>query len=400
MTDSANRKLYAKIGCMQRETSTSTKLQLHLYRDAQCSSPYDDGATNKHRTSKGYEINGYYLSTRVSFRPAFYSCQTCTPAEVAETFNKKTGNWYDDDYITTHGKKTNTTSNGGVNKTEERINDDAYYYSNDDVASDDDARYNANVGDGSDDHQVSQTEFTYGDDFLADDDRRVLRFVDSNVNNLPILSAEPESLAVRCVGVNKPHLVFMFNFFKSHLLFTPLQLYETDFWSEIVEKNVTRSLYENYYDVGNWNMCNQIHKYSITCDNACKSLDTFRVDEWSQSDVFLLAIMCVFMAAMMLLVVAKRLKATEKARLYGDEHYKPGLRPPAMALIFLLIMSTIFVLAEVKFVNETLVFAVVTCILLFIYMLKLTLFESRRPVLLATPRHDSFENPWDHHLFD
>ena len=106
------------------------------------------------------------------------------------------------------------------------------------------------------------------------------------------------------------------------------------------------------------------------------------------------------MAAMMLLVVAKRLKAAQKARLYGDENYKPGLPPHAMALIFLLIMSTIFVLAEMKFVNETLVFAVVTCILLFIYMLKLTLFESRRPVLLATPKHDSFDNPWDNHIFE
>ena len=217
-TEYASRKLYAKIGCMQRETFTSTKLQLHVYQDAQCSIPYDDGETNKRHTSKGYEINGYYLSTRVSFRPAFYSCQTCNPDGVAETFNKKTGNWYDDDYITTHGKKTNTTSNDDGNKAEEHINDDAYFYSNDDVASNDDARYNANVGDGSDDHQASQTQYAHNDDYSAGDDRRVLRFIDPNVNNLPTMSAVPESLAVSCV------VVTMFNTFSCELFHNLINL--------------------------------------------------------------------------------------------------------------------------------------------------------------------------------
>jgi hypothetical protein len=71
-----------------------------------------------------------------------------------------------------------------------------------------------------------------------------------------------------------------------------------------------------------------------------------------------------------------------------------------MAFMFTLIMGSILTLAKLKFVNETHVFAVVTCILLFIYMLKLTLFESRRPVLLAAPRHDLFDNPLDDRLFD
>lgn len=138
-------------------------------------------------------------------------------------------------------------------------------------------------------------------------------------------------------------------------------------------------------------MCQRIYRYGVWCDEDCQALDSFRVDEWSKADVFLLVIMCVFMAAMMLLVVARRVKAGQKARMYGDESFKPGLPPLAMALIFILIMGIIVTLAKLKFVNETLVFAVVTCILLFIYMLKLTLFESRRPVLLAAPRHDMFE---------
>ena len=128
-------------------------------------------------------------------------------------------------------------------------------------------------------------------------------------------------------------------------------------------------------------------------------MDLFRTDKWSGADIFLLSIMCTFLTAMMLLVVAKRLKAQQKARIYGDDHPMPGLPPFGMAIVFCVIMAVIITLAKLKFVNETLVFAVVTCILFFIYMLKLTLFENRRPVLLAAPRHDMFDNPLDDHLF-
>jgi uncharacterized membrane protein YhaH (DUF805 family) len=147
-------------------------------------------------------------------------------------------------------------------------------------------------------------------------------------------------------------------------------------------------------------MCQRIYKYGVWCDEECRALDFFRTNQWSASDVFLLVIMCVFMSAMMLLIVAKRLKAQQKARVYGEDQPMPGLRPCAMGILFVLFLSTIVTLAKLKFINETLVFAVVTCILLFIYMLKLTLFETRRPILLAAPRHDMFENPLDAHLFD
>lgn len=160
-----------------------------------------------------------------------------------------------------------------------------------------------------------------------------------------------------------------------------------------------RSLYDNY-DVGNWNMCQRIYKYGVWCDEECRSLDNFRTDLWSTSDIILLAIMVVFLTAMMLLIVAKRLKAQQKARMYGDGKRMPGLPPLAMAIIFAVVMAVIITLAKLKFISETLVFAVVTCILLFIYMLKLTLLENQRPVLLAAPRHDMFDNPLDEDLID
>ena len=70
--------------------------------------------------------------------------------------------------------------------------------------------------------------------------------------------------------------------------------------------------------------------------------------------------------------------------------------PCAMLMLFAVVFTIIVVLAALKFVNETLVFAVVACILLFIYMLKLTLFESRKQVFLParSTRNHSLKEPF------
>ena len=85
-----------------------------------------------------------------------------------------------------------------------------------------------------------------------------------------------------------------------------------------------------------------------------------------------------------MLIFAKRVKAYEKAAIYQDEEDGPGqgLPPIVLALFFIIVLTGIIILANLRLVNETLVFAVVTCILLFIYMLKLTLFESKSPALM------------------
>ena len=99
----------------------------------------------------------------------------------------------------------------------------------------------------------------------------------------------------------------------------------------------------------------------------------------------------------MLLIVGKRMKGEKKARMYGDDDAPlPGLPPLVMAIVFLLTLGIVVIMAKLKFVNETLIFSVVACILFFVYMLKLTLFETPRPVLLAAPRH----SPLNDHLFD
>jgi uncharacterized membrane protein YhaH (DUF805 family) len=178
------------------------------------------------------------------------------------------------------------------------------------------------------------------------------------------------------------------------------QAYAQEFWAEYNEMDQQRQLYGSSYDAGDWNLCQRVYKYGIWCDNECRSLDFFRTDAWSGSDIFLLSIMTIFITGMLLLVVAKRLKAQQKAKIYGDDQPAPGLPPFGMLMVYGLILAVIVVMGKLKFVNETLVFSVVTCVLLFIYMLKLTLFENKRPVVLAAARHDLLDNPLDDHLVD
>ena len=39
-------------------------------------------------------------------------------------------------------------------------------------------------------------------------------------------------------------------------------------------------------------MSQRVHKYGMWCDAEYQALDTFRIDEWSRSDAFLVAILC------------------------------------------------------------------------------------------------------------
>lgn len=184
----ANNKLYAKIGCMDRKTFTSTKLQLHVYTDDQCSVPYEDGYSSKRHHNTGYEIDGYSFSTKVSFRPPFYSCEECAPSAIADTFNKKNTNWYDDDYISQNGQKQN---DDGGDEAEDNNDDD-----NDDYLDDDqnDAYMNANDDVNGDDAAAANDDAAAANDDAAaanDDAGRMRR------RELPALVAAPGQLEVR-----------------------------------------------------------------------------------------------------------------------------------------------------------------------------------------------------------
>jgi len=338
-------KLYAKIGCLERETYTSTKLRIHVYTDKQCSTAYDDGQTDETRSKKGWYINGSYFNPRVSFRPPFYTCSTCKPTDISSSFTKQGTYWYDDDRAANGGQIWKYFDDW---IDDYFLQDDAYFVVQEYVGNE--RLY--------DDFQ--------DDDFYTvdDDDRRNLRALDME-------EKEMESAAME--------------------KFTPekgaLEGFETQFWEE---NNKIRELEDYGYfaddSVKAWNMCTKVYKYGVWCDEDCRSLDTFRIDEWSSSDIFLLVAMCAFMGSMMMLIFAKRVKAYEKAAIYAHEEDGPGqgVPPIVLALFFIILLTGIIILANLRLVNETLVFAVVTCILLFIYMLKLTLFESKSPALMDT----------------
>lgn len=130
--DGKGNTLYAKVGCMDKETFTSTKLQLHLYTDQQCSQKYDDGQTSRQHATKGYLVSGNRVATRISFNPEFLSCQTCSPDEFSETFNKLNSNWYDDDYISQFGEKEAKNDGDDANQDDANKVDDQYYTAQDD----------------------------------------------------------------------------------------------------------------------------------------------------------------------------------------------------------------------------------------------------------------------------
>lgn len=350
----SEQKLYAKIGCLERETYTSTKLRIHVYTDKQCSVDFDDGQTENQRTRHGYEIDGYYFNAKVSFRPSFYNCASCKPEQIAEGFSKQGTFWYDDDVASNGGQMYKYFDDW---LDDYFLNDDAYFkvqeYTN---------------------NQVKYYKEDDDDFYTADDDRRRKRTLGQGE------AGEGEQIEVRQFMAAEGELEKFEQQFKNE----QRELYYDD--AAAAADDAAAAIDDS---VLSWNMCSKIYKYGVFCDEECRALDTFRIDEWSTSDIFLLGIMCVFMAGMMGLIFAKRVKVYEKAAIYADESEAPdlGLRPFPMAVIFVLVLVVVIVMAVMRLVNETLVVAVVSCILLFIYMLKLTLFESKNPAIGGNKKH-------------
>lgn len=145
---------------MERETFTSTKLALHVYTDAQCSNPYEDGFSSRQHVKSGYNIDGYYFNTKVSFRPPFYTCQTCAISSLSSSFTKSNTYWYDDDYIATNGQRRNYGDDDG---NDDDGDDDQYFQQGDDgngayqYKGDDDSYNNG-------DDDANNGDDAYGDD--------------------------------------------------------------------------------------------------------------------------------------------------------------------------------------------------------------------------------------------
>lgn len=343
----SDQKLYAKIGCLERDTYTSTKLRLHLYTDNQCSEAYDDGQTDAQRRNKGYLVDGNYYSTKVSFRPPFYKCLKCGTSKISESFSKQGTYWYDDDAV--------------ANGNQLAKYDDVYDYELDDYFVHDDHYYKVQnyVN-----NQVNQYKEDDDDFYTNDDDSRRL-------NEFTPVKGEMEA-------------------------------FTTEFWDDVDHNRRLEDAAEAAADdqggddsaIGGWNMCAQIFKYGVWCDSYCRSLDIFHVDQWSSSDIILMGVMLTFMLGMFVLVFAKRVKSYQRASILVDDFKttNPGLPPMALLLGFALVLTTIAALALMRLVNETLVVSVVCCILLFVYMLKLSLFETKNSTGLIPSDGTTIDN--------
>lgn len=178
--------LYAKVGCLSKETMTSTAFQLHVFTDDKCTEPYDDGQTAQQHARSGYQIDldSYYaanledddaikytnypkntlkFSTKVSFKPSFYKCQTCKPSQISNTFNKFAGNFYDDDFISRYGMTRSAYADylAEMEAQQAAANCDNCQY------------FTYNNDDGSDDYTVQKVDDAYFqsvDDFANYDD--------------------------------------------------------------------------------------------------------------------------------------------------------------------------------------------------------------------------------------
>jgi hypothetical protein len=217
-TANSDVKLYAKIGCQHRDTYTSTKLQLIVYKDAQCSVPFQN--TDEDARKDGYLVNRYFLSNKVSFRPNFYSCQSCLPDEISDTFSKRYSHWYDDDYISRMGQKQKYQDDGAVEVEEDyadvngtnATDDGAYYQANDDIYASqyndvDDANNNDDAAAAGDDggnnggnnganYYVNQDDGVYYNYAAHDDDFYKMNDDDANRRRLRNLEAVDASHSI------------------------------------------------------------------------------------------------------------------------------------------------------------------------------------------------------------
>ena len=133
----------------------------------------------------------------------------------------------------------------------------------------------------------------------------------------------------------------------------------------------------------NWNMCSKVFQYSVMCDEYCRSLDKFRIDEWPTSSIVLLGGMMAFIWTAMSFILWKRSKAYDRALVYADDANAPDFRmiPCTLATIFLFSLIVIGVLAGLRLVNVTLLVAAADCVILLGYLIKLIFFDDQQPAL-------------------
>jgi hypothetical protein len=154
-------------------------------------------------------------------------------------------------------------------------------------------------------------------------------------------------------------------------------MYHERFWKNFFFQRATDRSSSNQTQV-TWNFCERLYNHSYQCDKSClKSVDRFVNQHlWSMADLGIFTVLCTFISTMMIILLVKRTKSYKRAMIYEDEPDtpSPGLPPIAIFMFFFVLASIISSLVYLKLVTQTLALLVFLCIVLFIVLLKFTLF--------------------------
>jgi len=345
---SSDRPLYAKIGCEDHKSASSKRFSLHIYSDNNCTISYDEGFSKRRN---GKYINGYWMSTSISFNPGFYECKGCNPAQVAESF-KQENFWRDDDYL-------------NYQELHKQFNDDVRKYSN---AT----------------NTYSNSKFwweSYGTRKKPTPSPTMspLNQIPSNAPTRKPTKA-PSSHTGKTYwwqyrGSNDDTIGYGNRRLREPYIFPiELELYHEIFW-----ENIRRELSEGsgVQKLPTWNFCERIYNHSLSCDKSCQRIiDNFvNKNRWSAADVGILGMLFTFITAMIYIILVKRAKSYQRAVIYEDESDTPypGLPPIALAMIFLVVIGVILGCVYLNLVNQALVISMFFGVILLIMLMKVTL---------------------------
>mmetsp|Transcript_21234 Transcript_21234/g.38352 ORF Transcript_21234/g.38352 Transcript_21234/m.38352 type:complete len:396 (-) Transcript_21234:284-1471(-) len=174
-------------------------------------------------------------------------------------------------------------------------------------------------------------------------------------------------------------------------------------WVDKEDDNVDDMFYENR--MTNAPLCSQIWQQKDTCNRKCKKMSIERThhSKWNTSDRFLLTILSLFGAGMLISIIRKRSKMSNKDALLEQAAMSAaGLQASHVIGMFVLaiLVITVFALLGLKNITWALLLMMNTC--LFGYLMKLTVDSSVGAESAITadgtaiPRHeDSDEDSTD-----
>lgn len=132
-------------------------------------------------------------------------------------------------------------------------------------------------------------------------------------------------------------------------------------------------------------LCQTAWTYKQTCDRNCQHIGAVK-DSWTVSEQIILALMASFGLAMLAMIVRKRSKMAGKDTLMEQAAMNAvGIQPAHVGGVCILIVLYICIVAILCLKKTTWALLFIFNILLFAYMMKLTIESARRTETLIGP---------------